>query len=160
MKSNFPFIDLFAGCGGLSEGFYKQKFIPLAHVEHDYYSCESLRKRMSYYGFNDLKNAVIQKDIKDKNKTLNVLDNKFKFNFKINDLKKFKKFKKIAIIGMGGSILGAEAIHNFLQHKIKKEIYFLNDLNDKKIKAFKKKKFIKNSFYYNFKIRKYSRNFI
>ena len=56
MKSNFTFIDLFAGCGGLSEGFYKQKFIPLAHVEHDYYSCESLRKRMSYYGFNDLKN--------------------------------------------------------------------------------------------------------
>ena len=32
-----------------------------------------------------------------------------------------------------------EAIHNFLQHKIKKEIYFLNDLNDKKIKALKKK---------------------
>ena len=83
--------------------------------------------------------SIIKKDIKDKNKTLNVLDNKFKFNFKINDLKKFKKFKKIAIIGMGGSILGAEAIHNFLQHKIKKEIYFLNDLNDKKIKAFKKK---------------------
>ena len=83
--------------------------------------------------------SIIKEDIKNKNKTLNVLDNKFEFNFKINDLKKFKKFKKIAIIGMGGSILGAEAIHNFLQHKIKKEIYFLNDLNDKKIKALKKK---------------------
>ena len=43
--------------------------------------------------------SIIKKDIKDKNKTLNVLDNKFKFNFKIKELK-FKKFKKIAIIGM------------------------------------------------------------
>ena len=50
--------------------------------------------------------SIIKEDIKNKNKTLNVLDNKFEFNFKINDLKKFKKFKKIVIIGMGGSILG------------------------------------------------------
>ena len=34
--------------------------------------------------------SIIKEDIKNKNKTLNVLDNKFKFNFKINDLKKFK----------------------------------------------------------------------
>ena len=87
MKSNFTFIDLFAGCGGLSEGFYKQKFIPLAHVEHDYYSCESLKRRMSYYGFSDLKNAVIHKDIKDKNI--------------INTISKVIKNKKIDII-LGG----------------------------------------------------------
>jgi glucose-6-phosphate isomerase len=83
--------------------------------------------------------SIIKKEIKDRKKTLNVLDNKFKFNFKTSDLKKFKKFKKIAIIGMGGSILGAEAIHNFLQHKIKKKVYFFNDLNEKKIEALKGK---------------------
>ena len=87
MKSNFTFIDLFAGCGGLSEGFYKQKFKPLAHVEQDYYSCESLKKRMEHYGFNDLKNTVIRKDIKDKNI--------------INIIKKAIKNKKIDII-LGG----------------------------------------------------------
>ena len=48
-------------------------------------------------------------------KTLNVLSNEFKFNFKVKDLQKFKKFETIAIIGMGGSILGTEAINNFLQ---------------------------------------------
>ena len=83
--------------------------------------------------------SIIKKDIKDKNKTLNVLDKNFKFNYKKNDLKNFKKFKKIVIIGMGGSILGTEAIYNFLKHKIKKKVYFFNDLNEKKIKAFKGK---------------------
>ena len=47
----------------------------------------------------------IRKDLKNTKKTLNILDNKFKFNFKTSDLSKFKKFKTIAIIGMGGSIL-------------------------------------------------------
>ena len=48
----------------------------------------------------------IKSDVSKENKTLNVLSRKFSFNFKIKDLKKFNKYKKIAIIGMGGSILG------------------------------------------------------
>ena len=39
---------------------------------------------------------------------------------------------------MGGSILGAEAIYNFLELKIKKKIYFFDDLDTKKIARFKK----------------------
>ena len=58
-------------------------------------------------------------------KTLNILNKNFKFNFKLSDLKRFKKFQKIALIGMGGSILGTEAIYNFLQKKIKKKFIFL-----------------------------------
>ena len=67
----------------------------------------------------------IKNDIENSKKTLNVLDKKFKFNFEIKDLKRFKKFKTVAIIGMGGSILGSEARYNFLQNKIKKKFYFL-----------------------------------
>jgi glucose-6-phosphate isomerase len=85
----------------------------------------------------------INHDIKNTKKTLNVLNDKFKFNFKIKDLKKFKKFKTIAIIGMGGSILGAEAIHGFLKIKIKKKIYFFDDIDTNKIKNFKKKEDLK-----------------
>ena len=37
----------------------------------------------------------------------------------------FKKFKTITVIGMGGSILGSEAIYAFLQSKIKKKLISL-----------------------------------
>ena len=87
----------------------------------------------------DKKLLEIKKEINDKNKTLSVLNKKFTFNFKTKDLKKFKKFKTISIIGMGGSILGAEALNDFFHEKIKKKIYFFNDLNETKIKKFKKK---------------------
>ena len=63
MKSSNTFIDLFAGCGGLSEGFYKQNFRALTHVENDHYSCESLRTRMKYYGYSEKNISVIEKDI-------------------------------------------------------------------------------------------------
>lgn len=60
------FIDLFAGCGGLSEGFYKQGFHGLTHVEYDHFACESLRERMKYYGYQKDKISVLEKDITEK----------------------------------------------------------------------------------------------
>ena len=81
----------------------------------------------------------IVREIKDVNKTLNVLDNNFKFNFKVKDLKKFKKFNNVILIGMGGSILGAEAIYNFFELKTKKNFYFMNDLDENKITILKKR---------------------
>ena len=47
-KSVFKFIDLFAGCGGLTEGFYKQVFKALTQVEFDHYACERLRSKIKY----------------------------------------------------------------------------------------------------------------
>lgn len=40
------FVDLFAGCGGLSEGFYLQGLHGLAHVEWDFPMVDTLRKRL------------------------------------------------------------------------------------------------------------------
>ena len=82
----------------------------------------------------------IKSDYKSEKKTLNVLNAKFKFNFHIKDLEKFKKFKSIAIIGMGGSILGANAISGFLEEKLKKKIYFFDNIDYKKNLKFLKKK--------------------
>ncbi len=78
-------------------------------------------------------------DVQKENKTLNVLNKNIKLNFEPSELNKFKKYKTIVIIGMGGSILGAEAIYSFLEIKIKKKIYFFNDLDENKILNFKKK---------------------
>ena len=64
-KKHFTFIDLFAGCGGLSEGFYKQGFHALTHVEIDHFACKSLRKRMQYFGYQDEKISVLEKDVTD-----------------------------------------------------------------------------------------------
>jgi DNA (cytosine-5)-methyltransferase 1 len=43
------FIDLFAGAGGLSEGFMRAGFKPIAHVEMDAEACNSIRTRLAFY---------------------------------------------------------------------------------------------------------------
>ena len=59
----YTFIDLFAGCGGLSEGFYRVGFKALAHVEINHWACETLRARMYYYGYKNIDKEVIEHDI-------------------------------------------------------------------------------------------------
>lgn len=43
------FIDLFAGAGGLSEGFIRAGFNPVAHVEMDKAACNTLLTRTAYH---------------------------------------------------------------------------------------------------------------
>ncbi len=62
-KKSFTFIDLFAGCGGLSEGFYRKGFKALAHVEIDKFACETLRERMRFYGYKHADTEVVETDI-------------------------------------------------------------------------------------------------
>lgn len=43
------FIDIFAGAGGLSEGFFQEGFNPIAHVEMNSEACKTLETRSAYY---------------------------------------------------------------------------------------------------------------
>ena len=64
-KETYNFIDLFAGCGGLSEGFYKEGYKALLHHEIDKAACKTLRTRMKYYNYSDdeIERAVLCDDI-------------------------------------------------------------------------------------------------
>lgn len=42
-------IDIFAGAGGLSEGFRQEGFDIVAHVEMDNHACDTLKTREAYY---------------------------------------------------------------------------------------------------------------
>jgi len=84
----------------------------------------------------------------DNNKdALHSFSKKFRHQFNKKELHKFKKFKTITIIGMGGSILGIEAFSAFLRYKIKKELIFINNLEELNIQYLNQKKNIKNSLY-------------
>ena len=45
----YNFIDLFAGAGGLSEGFIQAGFEPVAHVEIEKSACNTLKTRAAYH---------------------------------------------------------------------------------------------------------------
>ena len=47
--SKITYVDLFAGAGGLSEGFLKVGYEPIAHVESDKAACYTLKTRTAYH---------------------------------------------------------------------------------------------------------------
>ena len=75
-------------------------------------------------------NKILKKELILSSSLLNSFTNNYKYSFKKKIIKKYKNYKNINLIGMGGSILGTEAIHDFLKFKIKKKIRFFNNLNN------------------------------
>lgn len=59
MESQLTYIDLFAGAGGLSEGFIRAGFAPIAHVEHNSAACFTLKTRMAYYHLKQKKKEAL-----------------------------------------------------------------------------------------------------
>ena len=89
---------------------------------------------MIFKNFLNIKsNKKIKKDLKDllkeNSKVLETLKPTYKYSYSKKIIRDYKKFSNIRIIGIGGSILGSEAIYDFLKPKIKKKITFVNNLN-------------------------------
>lgn len=107
------------------------------------------KKNIIYKSFNNKKkltnkkkliNFLNSKVLFKKYPLLKSLTNNYNYSFKKKDLKNLKKYSEFNIIGMGGSVLGAEAIHDFLYHKIKKKFLFFNNLQNFKIPKPNKKR--------------------
>jgi glucose-6-phosphate isomerase len=94
-------------------------------------------KKINFKNFRIKKfNKEISKDLnlilKEKNKVIESLSTSYKYSYNKAIISKIKKYSDIRVIGMGGSILGTEAIYDFLRDKVKKNFYFINNLQSSK----------------------------
>ena len=106
-------------------------------------------KNIIYKNFNNRKKILYERKLYNflnfkilfkKYPLLNSLTSNYKYSFKKKHLSNFKKYDEFNLIGMGGSILGAQAIYDFLYKKIKKKFFFFSNLQNFKITKSNKKR--------------------
>ena len=87
--------------------------------------------------FNSKINKKLKFLIKEKSQLILSLGNNYNDNFSKKLIKKYNRYKNFKVIGMGGSSLGAQTIYDFLKDKIKKNFFFIDNLNARSDKTFK-----------------------
>ena len=85
--------------------------------------------------------SLLDQIIYEDNQIIKSLRNTYKDAWDLKKIKKYKKFFNVALIGMGGSIMGSRSIYSFLKDKIKKNFYFIDNFENNKIEEIKKKKY-------------------
>ncbi len=102
-------------------------------------------KEIDFKEFNLKKNSSLKKKLNKilnkKNPVIESLRKNYKNSYDKKLLSKYKKIINFRVIGMGGSILGTQAIYDFLGHKTKKKFEFINNL-DSSLKNKTKKKYL------------------
>ena len=83
---------------------------------------------------------LLSKLLSEKNEVLLSLSKGYKNSYIKKKIIKFKSYSRINIIGMGGSILGAKAIYNFLKINIDKKFFFIDGFRSEEAKNIADKK--------------------
>ena len=101
-----------------------------------------LTKNINFSNFdkkknNRLRNKLIKifkrEKLLEKYPLLNSLNKNYIYSYDQKLIKKLRRYNSYNLIGMGGSILGTEAIYCFLKNKIKKNFFFFNNLQSSTI---------------------------
>ena len=74
---------------------------------------------------------ILSSLLKDQSQLILSLGSKYKNNYNYKKLVNKLEKQNVRIFGMGGSILGAKAIYDFLKEKIKKKFYFIDNIDEK-----------------------------
>ncbi len=61
-------------------------------------------------------------------RVIDTFSNEYNYSFNTKKITKYKKYKVLSIFGLGGSSLCIKAIYDFLKFKIKKKVYFYDNL--------------------------------
>jgi len=62
MKSQYTVLDMFAGAGGLTEGFIRNNFSPVSHIEMNKYAALTLETRTVYHSLCKINQKCSYKD--------------------------------------------------------------------------------------------------
>ena len=62
-------------------------------------------------------------------KVIDTFSNNYQYSYNKKIINKFKKYKTISVFGLGGSSLCIKAIYDFLRYKIRKKVYFYDNLD-------------------------------
>ena len=81
---------------------------------------------------------LLRKLLDEDNQIIKSLNKSYKDSWNLKEIKIYKKFSHITLVGMGGSIMGSKSIYSFLKNKIKKVFFFLDNFENNKIKEIKK----------------------
>ena len=99
---------------------------------------------INFLNFKEKKESlIVRKKLKlilqKKNAVIQSLSKNYINSYNKKDIQRYKKLTNFRIIGMGGSTLGSQAIYDFLNHKIKKNFVFIDNLDVNKKKKKEKK---------------------
>ena len=72
-------------------------------------------------------------------KVIDTFSNNYQYSYNKKIITKFKKYKTISVFGLGGSSLCIKAIYDFLRYKIRKKVYFYDNLDNVSPKIVKNK---------------------
>ena len=90
-------------------------------------NCFSSKKKNSSNIKKLLSNILQKKELS--LKVIDTFSRRYQYSFSKKQISKFKKYKTISIFGLGGSSLCIKAIYDFLKFKIKKKVYFFDNLD-------------------------------